>query len=520
MTVLALGAQLLHALTGFGGSSLDRLFEDDLYLAIELVGVGLCVARAVHGPDQRLAWGCIAAGLAVWTAADALWIFAPDDAAGIATDALYLLFFPLFGAGLALLAAQGRERVAARMWVDGLLATLTVSALVVAVLFDPIVAASQGSVRQVAVNLAYPVGDLIVVGFVLAGFATQAWRPGRGWALLGLGALLSAVADTLFVYQDAVGSYRAGGVVDVLWPAAFLCCGWAAWQPWRPVRARDRYGSQTIVLPGVFAAIAVGLLAWDHFLPISNAAALLATMALAVAIVRAGIAFRENAVLLRTTRHEALTDGLTGLANRRRLMLDLEQACAPDARGRPASPATFAFFDLDGFKGYNDTFGHGAGDMLLRRLATRLASVAEGRGRAYRLGGDEFCVLLHGVASDNPLLDACRQALMEQGEGFQRRRVRRRRRDPRGGRARGAGAAARRPAHVPRQGGLAPLQPTPDARRAAAGAARARAGAARAPARRRRPGGGGRQTPAAEHGAARRGRARGRAARRRQDRDP
>jgi diguanylate cyclase (GGDEF)-like protein len=206
--------------------------------------------------------------------------------------------------------------------------------------------------------------------------------------------------------------------VDVLWPAAFVCVGWAAWQPWQPLRARDRYGSQTVVLPGIFATIAVALLAWDHFLPISNGAALLATLALAVAIVRAGIALNENARLLRTTRHEALTDGLTGLANRRRLMLDLERACAPDVRGRPAPPATFAFFDLDGFKGYNDTFGHAAGDMLLRRLATRLASVAEGRGRAYRLGGDEFCVLLHGVASDNPLLDACRQALTEQGEGF------------------------------------------------------------------------------------------------------
>ena len=418
-TAVALSADVLHALTGFGGPGMQRFFTNDLYLAIELLGVALCVARALRGPDHRAAWWCVAAGLAVWTAGDALWILTPSTADGWLTDALYLAYFPLFCAGLALLAAQGSERVAARMWVDGLLAAVTVSALIVALLFGPIVGASHGeSVGQIAVNLGYPVGDLVVVGFVLAAFATQAWRPGRAWALLGAGAILSAVADTLFVYQDAVGSYSAGGLLDVLWPAAFLCCGWAAWQPWRSVPARDRYGSQTVALPGIFATLALGLLAWDHFLPISNAAALLATIALGVAIVRAGIALHENARLLRTTRHEALTDGLTGLPNRRRLMLDLERACAPDGPGRRPQRATFAFFDLDGFKGYNDTFGHGAGDLLLQRLATRLASVAEGRGRAYRLGGDEFCVLLRGVGPDTPLLEACRQALTEQGEGF------------------------------------------------------------------------------------------------------
>jgi two-component system cell cycle response regulator len=415
----ALGADVLHALTGFGGVGTERFFADDLYLAIELLGVALCVARAVRGPDHRAAWWCVAAGLAVWTAGDALWIVTPDNADSRLTDALYLLYFPLFCAGLALLVAQGRERVAARMWVDGLLAALTVSALVVALLFGPIVDASHGeSVRQVAVNLAYPVGDLVVVGFVLAAFAAQAWHPGRAWALLGAGAILSAVADTLFVYQDAVGSYSAGGLLDVLWPAAFLCCGWAAWQPWRSVQVRDRYGSQTVALPGIFATLALGLLAWDHFLPVSNAAALLATIALGVAIVRAGIALNENALLLTATRHQALTDGLTGLPNRRCLMLDLERACAPGRSGRRPALATFAFFDLDGFKSYNDAFGHGAGDLLLQRLATRLASVAEGRGRAYRLGGDEFCVLLRGVGPDTPLLDACQQALTEQGEGF------------------------------------------------------------------------------------------------------
>ena len=52
-----------------------------------------------------------------------------------------------------------------------------------------------------------------------------------------------------------------------------------------------------------------------------------------------------------------------------------------------------ALFDLDGFKQYNDTFGHPAGDALLARLGERLATAVDGIGNAYRMGGDEFCVL-------------------------------------------------------------------------------------------------------------------------------
>jgi two-component system, cell cycle response regulator len=419
----ALGAELAHALVNAGGDSLDRFFDDDLYLALELAGVLLCGARAVLVREQRAAWCCITAAFAFWLAGDAVWLIVPNSADGLWTDALYLLFFPLCCAGVALLAAAGRERVAARMWVDGVLAALTVSALVVALVFSPIVDASDGDVVQTAVNIAYPVGDLVVVGFVLMAFATQAWRPGRGWALFGLGVALSAVADTLYVYQAAVGTYREGGIVDALWPAAVLCCGWAAWQPWRPVRSGAGYGRQTFVFPSAFAVLALGLLAYDHFTPISDAAAALATAALMVAIGRAAITFRDNAALLRATRVEALTDGLTGLPNRRRLMRDLERALGADGHHHlhrhRVRPATFAFFDLDGFKGYNDTFGHAAGDMLLDRLAGRLAAAVEGHGRAYRLGGDEFCVLLDGrLALEDPRMLACGAALEEQGEGF------------------------------------------------------------------------------------------------------
>ena len=91
-------------------------------------------------------------------------------------------------------------------------------------------------------------------------------------------------------------------------------------------------------------------------------------------------------------REAAMTDALTGLPNRRRLMADLEAAIADDQ-------ARLALFDLDGFKAYNNTFGHLAGDALLTRLGHRLRESVADTGVAYRLGGDEFCVLASGAAS-------------------------------------------------------------------------------------------------------------------------
>ncbi len=129
------------------------------------------------------------------------------------------------------------------------------------------------------------------------------------------------------------------------------------------------------------------------------------------------ISFRENATLLAALHDDAVTDSLTALGNRRKLIDDLEVALE---RGRRAPHShVLALYDLDGFKSYNDTYGHAAGDSLLRRLGARLATAVEPAGRAYRLGGDEFCILVPASARQvGGILEAGREALSEQGEGF------------------------------------------------------------------------------------------------------
>jgi diguanylate cyclase (GGDEF)-like protein len=126
---------------------------------------------------------------------------------------------------------------------------------------------------------------------------------------------------------------------------------------------------------------------------------------------------RENERLLVASRREALTDALTGLGNRRALVNDLE---AELPRADDESPRVLALFDLDGFKQYNDSFGHPAGDALLARLAERLKAVTDGLGSVYRMGGDEFCLLARvepGGGDELVLLAA--GALTDTGDAFE-----------------------------------------------------------------------------------------------------
>jgi diguanylate cyclase (GGDEF)-like protein len=118
----------------------------------------------------------------------------------------------------------------------------------------------------------------------------------------------------------------------------------------------------------------------------------------------------------RELRHAAVTDALTGLGNRRLLMADLERALE---RSTLDFPRLLVLLDLDGFKSYNDTFGHPAGDALLVRLGRHLDAAVAPWGRAYRLGGDEFCVLATASADEAfAVIEAARVALSESGEGF------------------------------------------------------------------------------------------------------
>jgi diguanylate cyclase (GGDEF)-like protein len=101
------------------------------------------------------------------------------------------------------------------------------------------------------------------------------------------------------------------------------------------------------------------------------------------------------------TRHEAVHDPLTGLANRTLLRDRLEHALARSGRERGATAVLFV--DLDNFKQVNDTLGHAAGDVVLVETARRLQTAVRPGDTIARLGGDEFVAVCEDIDEEAAL---------------------------------------------------------------------------------------------------------------------
>jgi diguanylate cyclase (GGDEF)-like protein len=155
----------------------------------------------------------------------------------------------------------------------------------------------------------------------------------------------------------------------------------------------SRMAVLTLVLVACPVILAVGSL--RH---VSTVILLLAGATLTVAVARMGLSLREQRALNESRQHQASTDELTGLGNRRHLLSELEKALAAmsDGDGQRRNLALL-LIDLDHFKEINDSFGHQTGDALLRQIGPRIRQTVRRGDLVARLGGDEFAVLLYGA---------------------------------------------------------------------------------------------------------------------------
>ncbi|MFZ0386228.1 MAG: diguanylate cyclase [Solirubrobacteraceae bacterium] len=416
---LAIAFELLRLATGVGGSAWNSLANNWVYLAIEFVAVGICAARAASRREHRLAWTLMTVALGAWSLGDLLWAVWLDNLAAppfpSPADGLYLFMYPcMYVALMAMMRSRMRD-AATSQWLDGAVLTLAVGAIA-ATLVSATSVATGGRFIDESVTVAYPVLDCILLMLVVVAYTLMGWRPGANLLVLGLAIIVMAGADIMFVENVAGGMYLDGTLLNVLYLSSFSLFAVAAWIRPGKESAAIHEAPQTILLTLAAASCSLALLVLAASVHVAPVAVGLAAGALVLATVRSMLTYLENVRILRTRAREAMTDVLTGLSNRRQLFVDLEDSGWAWAGQRTR---TLVFFDLNGFKRYNDTFGHPAGDALLSRLGARLVAVVTERGSAYRLGGDEFCLLLEGHHSrDDRLVAQAASALSETGRGF------------------------------------------------------------------------------------------------------
>lgn len=421
--VVLFGGTLVVALydwAGIGGPELESLLNGAVYDAV-IVSAGLaCLLRAwdAGAGRERAAWLLIAAAVLSWAGAEIYWTAQidgnPTAPYPSPADIGYLAFYPLAAAGLVLLVTSSAQQLDWRLWVDGLIAALGTAALGAAIVFEFVVERTSGSALEVATTLAYPLGDIAMLSLVIGVVALTRWRPGITWTLLLLGLGTMAFADIAYTLQTNGVGVLDGNWVEPFYLLAAAFIGAVAWQrAIAAIQPEARFeGWRELMVPAFFAVVMIGLFGMQYFDRASGLTTILWTATMLAVLARLGISVRENKRLLELVR----TDQLTGLGNHGRMQVDL------DTRFQHAAerPLTLVLLDLNGFKRYNDTFGHPAGNEMLTRLGGRLKAAVGEDGSAYRIGGDEFVVLIDCEAERHDAVSKrAAEALTERGKGFE-----------------------------------------------------------------------------------------------------
>ena len=319
-----------------------------------LAALAVCVLRAATRPQARRVWCLYAAAfalLAVLAAGSA------NSVAALASAPALLITGGVSGA-LALVATLIRlaEKAAApllrRVWLDGCAAGLALAA--VAALASRSLASRIGSG-----SVAFELASLVLIATLLlataAGLLFASIGAGRlrGLALLATSVGLGAGADAELVRSGRVSS--AGLLcVELLYGCAIgALASQGSLTTSAPPRV-DAEGSAVLapLLTGLTALVVLGAGSLQRA---DALASLFAVGAMVVVLLRSALSAQASVRSLRRARIQALTDDLTGLRNRRSLVIDLGAEIAA------ASPILLVIYDLNGFKGFNDTFGHPAG---------------------------------------------------------------------------------------------------------------------------------------------------------------
>jgi diguanylate cyclase (GGDEF)-like protein len=426
---LAVGALglLVHASLDTGS-----LAQSFLYDAIGASAIILAVAGIRrHRPDRMAPWLLLAFGQALFVAGDLMWnwyeIIGEDPFPSIA-DVLYLAGYPFMVLGLFLLIRRrmaGGDRGGV---VDAAILTTAVAILSWTFLIQPQVAVADIDPLSLAISLAYPLADLLLIG-VAMGLVTTPGARTVSFRLLLLSLVLLLFADHVYALQVLEGSYVSGSWIDTVYLISYLVFGASALHPSMRRLTDPHPAAVTWLGPVRLACLAAAMVTGPlvvtvgpggdgGLLVVAAGTALLSLLVLMRLAGLVGLLERDVAarrVLEARLTYQAYHDPLTGLANRRRFVDDTTTALS--ARTAPGSLAVL-FLDVDDFKTVNDGLGHAAGDDLLAAVAERIRAGVRETDVAARLGGDEFGVLLvdvpheaYAVAAATRLLAALEQPM-------------------------------------------------------------------------------------------------------------
>ncbi len=405
MGVLLAGYVAFLAIRGASGDS--KLVTGWGPAGFELVAGALCLARGVTRRPRRAV--ALTLGLAIisWALGDL--VLAIEAQRGVTPptpslkDVFYLGFYPLAYVAAVIFIRGDTRRLTTPSWLDGAVASVGTASVCAAFVFSRVLQLTGTDPVATATNLAYPIGDVLLLSLIMGGSTVMPGRRKAPWVLMAAGMAINAVGDTANLFGTSFGASRLGFVFNAIaWPASLLVLSVSVWLRPRPADLQAVQEPASFVIPGLGAVCALAVLFVGNLHGTSRLSLGLATAALLLAGVRLAMSVRGIRSLSQERRRQSVTDELTGLRNRRYLntVLDTFFADYDEAADRPRTIALL-FVDLNHFKEVNDTFGHAIGDKLLKQLGPRLSACVGRDDLLIRLGGDEFVVILVDADADH-----------------------------------------------------------------------------------------------------------------------
>jgi len=366
----------------------------------ELIASLLCISRGFVTRTRQTVPFALGTALLMWTTGDVALTVQSLGRANApmlsVADVFYFLFYPLAYIACVTLFGRALHRINQPNWLDGLVAGGGASAVCAAFAFHSIHHFIGGTMTATAVNLAFPVGDFLLLLFVFGGTAMLASHGSRQWFLLATGFTVIVVGDTFNLVQTSgQNSALTTDINAIAWPLAILLLSISVWVPARFTNPMKRPRLHGFILMTISSTASLGVLVRGTLSQTSHIAIGLAVGTILILVLRLTISARRLRLITEERHLQANTDELTGLGNRRRLAELLELFFLEQKENlRNPRRMAFLFVDLNHFKEVNDSYGHPAGDELLRQLGPRIADALDGVGIAARMGGDEFAIIL------------------------------------------------------------------------------------------------------------------------------
>jgi diguanylate cyclase (GGDEF)-like protein/PAS domain S-box-containing protein len=315
---IVLALYVADAATRWTGAAAHGFLRNWFVVALYAAAAAGCLLGARRAQHDGPAWLVLGAGIAAYGTGTLVYSLGDPDPrsldAPVVSQVLWLAFYAAALAGVGLLLAPRARRFPLAVWLDAVGAGLSLAAVVAAVAL-PAVEHPLDRPATVAVGLAFPCLDLVLITLMVWVLSLGRWRPHPAWILLMLGFVLLGIGDTAVAIRGAEGVFVRGELTSACFPLAMLALALAAWQEPPPRVPEPTVTVRLLLLPVIVYSAAVVLLGVYVAHPFPRVAAGLAVAALVVGIVRAGaIAWQVRGVYESRRYARGFQDAAHGMA--------------------------------------------------------------------------------------------------------------------------------------------------------------------------------------------------------------